>query len=141
MVSYIAHNRRGPATGGCGCGGARPPIPLTQQPIQQVSQVPTSSPVISDFPRISFQIQKQNSVPISIPQANADLIKPVKLTHVEKPIEVKPVVEQKNPVSSAVQIDLRDNSVRFTSYNRGISRENSYNKMNLPRKGCCGHPL
>lgn len=151
MVSYITHDRRGPiAPRGCGCGGARAPIQLTAQDIKNLETATTPIPPVNAVKR--EQIPHVNSVKTpqippanivknkilnSAPQSNPELIKPNKLVHVEKKIEIKPspVIPKKDPEIKPSPIDLRDKTM---IYGRGIAMENSYNKMNLPRKGCCG---
>lgn len=135
MVSYVAHNRKGPATGGCGCGGARAPIPLP--PLEQITL-----PVINND-RIKVEVKKPEinylpnfpKVGQTVQSANLNLMKESKITEKVIPVTIKPAPKIEPP-SEVTNIDLRSMVALYNS--RGVSRENSYNKMNLPRRGCCG---
>lgn len=138
MVSYVAHNRKGPATGGCGCGGARAPVPIPLPPLEQITL-----PVINNT-RISDEEKKQEvkylpnfpKIGQIVQSANLDLMKQSKITEKTVPVAIKPSTTKVEVPSEITNIDLRNVVSLYNS--RGVSRENSFNKMNLPRRGCCG---
>lgn len=165
MVSYVEHLRKGPPVSrGCGCGGARAPAPLpadwekkledlskmvTPQtrslpPLQAAKPLPPSNvPQKSSWEKRLDELAKSNvsqyplplMTQVKVPVIQQELAKPDRVKERYEPLEVK-AVEVKPINQDFKPIDLRSNSI---SNNRGISRENSFNKMNLPRKGCCGH--
>ena len=134
MVSYVAHNRKGPSTGGCGCGGVRPPVPIPLPPLEQIS-LPTPERLQPEVKKTEINYLPNFPKIGQVQSANLNLMKESKITQSIVPVTITetPKVE---PPSEVKSIDLR--SVVSMYNTRGISRENSFNKMNLPRKGCCG---
>jgi len=137
MVSYAKRPLPSQRTGGCGCGGARAPIPLPD--LEEFKEKPIVVPVVQ--PNFHPQEKKRELKVLAnlpqkyvLPEPNHELMKRSKIIERDEKIEIKPVIAPiEKPV--AQNIDLR-NIVEKYNRNAPISRENSHNKMNLPRKGC-----
>lgn len=124
MVSYGNNYRPLQQTPrvGCGCGGVKTPVSIP------TSTVPTVTPTlhVASLHSPSYK----SGIRLEYNKNQPDLSKPSKVTQKEKSIALtQPSKSQPETHSS------------FNPISRGISRENSYNKMNLPRKGCCGKTL
>lgn len=90
---------------GCGCGGARAPIPLSQLNLD------ANLKTIALTPQIKVKME------------------PPKFTQPSKNQGSKFIYQ--NVKEKEIISDLRQNYP--ITRNRGITRENSYNKMNLPK--------